>query len=135
MEQNLLLQVESTLSCFVVAALIILLTILVFVKLTRYNDWEEIRKGNTAAALALGGKVFGVGNIMRFAIVTNTSPLDTVLWGAVGLALLILVYLGFEWLTPRLNVNDEIANGNTAVGLLAMIFSIAFSYVIGASIS
>lgn len=126
---------EATLACFVVASLIILLTILVFVRLTRYNDWEEIRKGNAAAALALSGKVFGVGNIMRFAIVTNISPLDTLLWGAIGLALLILVYLCFEWLTPRLNVNEEIGSGNVAVGLMAMIFSVAFSYVIGASIS
>jgi putative membrane protein len=105
------------------------------VKLTKYNDWEEISKGNIAAAMALGGKVFGVGNIMRYAVVTNSNPLQTVLWGVIGLVLLLLVYLAFEWLTPRLNVNDEIAAGNTAVGLMAMIFSVTFSFIIGASIS
>ncbi|MCL6634563.1 MAG: DUF350 domain-containing protein [Peptococcaceae bacterium] len=129
------LQVESTLTCFAVSSLMIVLTVFIFVKLTKYNDWEEIAKGNTAAALALGGKVFGVGNVMRFAIVTNNSPGQTVLWGAIGLALLILVYLAFEWLTPRLDVNREIASGNLAVGLLAMIFSVTFSFIIGASIS
>lgn len=129
------LELEATLTCFVVSALIILLTIFAFVKLTKYNDWEEIRKGNIAAAMALGGKVFGVGNIMRFAVVTNSDPLQTVLWGIVGLVLLILVYLAFEWLTPRLNVNDEIASGNPAVGLMAMFFSVTFSFIIGASIS
>lgn len=126
---------ESTLTCFAVSSLIILFTIFIFIKLTRYNDWEEISKGNAAAAMALGGKIFGVGNIMRYAIVTNNSPGQTVIWGAIGLALLILVYLAFEWLTPRLDVNREIASGNVAVGLLAMIFSITFSFIIGASIS
>lgn len=126
---------ESTLTCFAVSSLIILLTIFIFIKLTKYNDWEEISKGNAAAAMALGGKVFGVGNIMRFAVVTNNSPGQTVIWGAIGLALLILVYLAFEWLTPRLDVNREIASGNLAVGLLAMVFSITFSFIIGASIS
>jgi len=129
------LLIESTLTCFIISSLIILLTIFVFVKLTRYNDWEEITKGNAAAAMALGGKVFGVGNIMRYAIISNDSASQTVIWGLLGLALLILVYLAFEWLTPRLNVNDEIASGNIAVGLMAMIFSITFSFIIGASIS
>lgn len=126
---------ESTLTCFMVSSLIILLTIYIFVKLTKYNDWEEISRGNTAAAMALGGKIFGVGNIMRFAVLTNESPAQTVAWGAIGLVLLILVYLAFEWLTPRLDVNREIASGNAAVGLLAMVFSITFSFIIGASIS
>lgn len=126
---------ESTLTCIAVSSLIILLTIFAFVKLTKYDDWAEIAKGNIAAAMALGGKIFGVGNIMRFAIVTNEGPGQTVLWGIIGLVLLLLVYLAFEWLTPRLDVNREIASGNIAVGLLVMIFSIAFSFIIGASIS
>lgn len=129
------LQVESTLTCFVVSSLIILLTIFIFVKLTRYNDWEEITKGNSAAAMALGGKVLGVGNIMRFAIVTNEGPWQTVMWGLIGMVLLMLVYLLFEWLTPRLDVNREIGSGNLAVGLLSMVFSITFSFIIGACIS
>ncbi|MCG9968345.1 DUF350 domain-containing protein [Pelotomaculum terephthalicicum JT] len=128
-------QIQSSLICLLVASLIILLTILVFVAITRYNDWEEIRKGNIAAALALGGKIFGVGNIMRFAIMSNSAAGETILWGTIGLVLLILVYLLFEWLTPRLNVNKEIGSGNTAVGLLSLVFSITFSFVIGASIS
>lgn len=132
---QILVQVEATLTCFIVASLIILLTIFVFVKVTKYNDWEEIKKGNTAAGMTLGGKIFGVGNIMRFAIVSNTGPLDTVIWGLTGMALLILVYLAFEWLTPRINVNEEIASGNMAVGFMSLAFSVAISYVIGASIS
>ncbi len=129
------LMIESTLTCFMISSLIILLTIFVFIKLTRYNDWEEINRGNAAAAMALGGKVFGVGNIMRFAILSNDNPAQTVIWGLLGMVLLILVYLAFEWLTPRLNVNNEIAAGNNAVGLMAMVFSITFSSIIGASIS
>jgi putative membrane protein len=129
------LELEATLTCFVVSALIILLTIFAFVKLTKYNDWEEISKGNSAAAMALGGKVFGVGNIMRYAVMTNSDPLMTVFWGVIGLVLLVLVYLAFEWLTPHINVNDEIASGNTAIGLITMIFSVTFSFIIGASIS
>lgn len=128
-------QIQSTLLCLLAASIIILLTILIFVIITKYDDWEEIRKGNIAAAMALGGKIFGVGNIMRFAILSNNNAGETVLWGVIGLVLLILVYLLFEWLTPRLNVNQEIGSGNVAVGLLSLVFSITFSFVIGASIT
>jgi len=129
------LQVESAVTCFLIAAAIIMATIFVFIRVTRYNDWKEIAGGNVAAALALGGKIFGVANIIHFAIITNTSPVHTILWGVIGAVLLIMVYLMFEWLTPRLNVNSEIASGNVAVGLISMIFSVAASFVIGGSIS
>ncbi|MFZ5592159.1 MAG: DUF350 domain-containing protein [Bacillota bacterium] len=50
------------------------------------------------------------------------------------MVLLLLVYPVFEWLTPRLNVNREIARGNVAVGALSMVFSLSVSFIIGASI-
>lgn len=131
----MLIQVESALTCFLVAVLIILATMVVFTRVTRYNDWKEIAEGNVAAALALGGKVFGVANIIHFSVLSNTSAAHTVFWGAFGAALLVLVYLLFEWLTPKLNVNREIASGNVAVGVISMIFSVAASFVIGSSIS
>ena len=131
----LLAQMESSLTCFLTSLIIILLTIFVFTRVTKYNDWKEIAEGNVAAALALGGKVFGVANIIRFSVLSSTGATETIFWGFAGAILLILVYLLFEWLTPKLNVNQEIASGNTAVGLLSMIFSVAASYVIGASIS
>lgn len=131
----MLIQVESTLTCFLVAVLIILATVFVFTRVTRYDDWKEIAGGNVAAALALGGKVFGVANIIRFSVLSNTSATHTIFWGAFGASLLVMVYLLFEWLTPKLNVNREIASGNVAVGVISMIFSVAASFVIGASIS
>lgn len=132
---SLLTQLESAVTCLLVSTLMILLTIFLFTKLTKYNDWEEIAKGNLAAALALGGKIFGVANVMRFAITTNNNALEVIFWGMVGLALQMLIYLTFEWLTPHLNVNKSIAQGNVAVGFMSLSFSVAFSYLIGASIS
>lgn len=131
----MLVQVESSLTCFLVSLAIMLTAMFVFTKATRYNDWEEIGRGNVAASLALGGKVLGLANVIRFSILTNSSATQTVFWGALGAALLIVVYLLFEWLTPKLDVNREIAGGNTAVGVLSLVFSVAASFVIGASIS
>lgn len=131
----LLLEVESTLTCFLMALIIVGATVIVFAKITKYNDWKEIASGNVAASLALGGKILGVSNIIHFAIITNNSPVYTIIWGLIGAALLIFIYLLFEWLTPKLNINKEIAAGNVAVGLLSAVFSVAASFIVGASIS
>lgn len=131
----MLAQVESSLTCFLISLAIMLAAMFVFTKANSYNDWEEIGKGNVAVALALGGKVLGLANIIRFSILTNSSFTQTIFWGVLGAALLIAVYLLFEWLTPKLNVNREIAGGNIAVGVLSLVFSVAASFVIGASIS
>ena len=128
-------QLESSVTCLLVSGLVVFLTIYLFTKLTKYNDWAEIARGNAAAALALGGKVLGVANIMRVAVHTNIGVMDTVGWGLIGMVLLLLAYLVFEWVTPRLNVNQAIAGGNVAVGIMSMVFSLALSILIGASIS
>jgi len=130
-----LTHIGSTVDCFLVSSVIVLLTILVFTKITRYNDWEEVKQGNVAAGMVLAGNIFAIGNIMRYAIISNNNPLETFVWGVVGLILLLVVHFIFERLAPHLDVDEEVHSGNQAVALIMMALSIAFSYVIGASIS
>ena len=40
----------------------------------------------------------------------------------------------FEFLTPLMKVDEEIGNGNKAVGFISMIISAGLAFVIGASI-
>lgn len=119
---------------FVVTSLVVLAVICIFDLLTRYKIWSEIANGNMAVALSTGGIVFGTANIMHFAITSNDNLLTTVIWGGVGAAALLVVYFAFELLTPKLNVSEEIGKGNKAVGFLSFIFSLAFSFLIGASV-
>ncbi|WP_147545560.1 DUF350 domain-containing protein [Rubeoparvulum massiliense] len=125
----------QTVSYFMVAGLAIILFLTIFEMVTKYNDWEEIKKGNLAVAMATGGKVFGVANIFRFSIAHHDTILESIVWSGVGFLLLLFAYFIFEFMTPRFHVDQEIAKGNKAVGFLALIISISFSYVIGASIT
>ena len=120
---------------FVTTTIVILIAVLIFDLIVRYKVWEEITKGNMAVSFSTGGIILGVANIMHFAITTNDSLLGTILWGGIGTAALLLVYFMFEILTPRLNLTEEIGKGNKAVGFISFIFSLAFSFVIGASIT
>lgn len=124
----------ALLGYFTVAILGLVVFLSFFEMVTKYNCWEEIRKGNVAVAMATGGKIFGICNILRFSIQAEVSIYETMKWSVVGFLLLLLAYFLFEFLTPVFSIDDEIAADNRAVGLIAMIISVSLSYVIGASI-
>ncbi|WP_123041682.1 DUF350 domain-containing protein [Cohnella candidum] len=125
----------SVLAYFSVGILALIVFLSVFERVTRYDGWEEIRKGNVAAAMATGGKIFGICNIFRFSISANDSIYESLLWAAVGFLLLLAAYFLFEFLTPVFRIDEEIGKDNRAVGLLAMIISVSLSYIIGAAVT
>ncbi|MFB4165833.1 DUF350 domain-containing protein [Alteribacillus sp. JSM 102045] len=124
----------ETAANFSVAVLSLIVFLAIFETITPYKNWAEIKNGNIAVALATGGKLFGVSNILRFSIEHNDAVLTMVLWGAYGFFLLIFSYLMFEFLTPMFKVDEEIAADNRAVGLISFIISTGLSFVIGAGI-
>lgn len=117
---------------------VVILCIVVFLALfelvTKYNNWQEIKKGNVSVAMATGGKIFGIANIFRHSIQHNDSLLTMIGWGVFGFALLLIGYFIFEFLTPTFNIDEEIQRDNRAVGFIAMIISIGLSFVIGVGI-
>jgi putative membrane protein len=125
----------ETLAFFSVAIVALIVFVAIFEVVTKYNDWEEIKKGNVAVAMATGGKIFGICNLFRFAILNNDSVLHSLIWAGYGFVLLMAAYFIFQFLTPYFKIDDEIQKDNKAVGLLSMMISISISYVIGASVS
>ncbi|GAE34880.1 DUF350 domain-containing protein [Halalkalibacter akibai] len=123
-----------TTAYYSVSLLALILFLAIFETVTKYNNWQEIKKGNIAVALATGGKIFGVANIFRHSIGYSDSLLTMLGWGVLGFFLLLVGYFIFEFLTPTFKVDEEIKRDNRAVGFIAMIISVGLSYVIGASI-
>jgi putative membrane protein len=124
----------ETLAFFSVAILALIVFLAIFEFVTRYNDWAEIKKGNVSVAMALGGKIFGICNIFRFAILNNDTILHSLIWASFGFVLLLVTYFIFEFLTPVFKIDQEIEKDNRAVGLLSLLLSVSISYVIGASV-
>ncbi|NQD68626.1 DUF350 domain-containing protein [Bacillus haikouensis] len=117
----------------VILCLILFLT--VFELVTKYKNWEEIKKGNLAVAMATGGKIFGIANIFHYSIQQNETILSTIGWGVFGFFLLLIGYFIYEFLTPKFKIDEEIANDNRAVGFISLVISVGLSFVIGAGIS
>lgn len=119
---------------YTVVLLCLLIAMAMFEVVTKYKNWEEIQNGNVAVALATGGKIVGICNVFRYSIEHHSSLLETIGWGMFGFVLLIIAYLLFEFVTPKLNVDEEIANDNRAVGLISCTISVGLSFVIGSTI-
>ena len=102
-----------------------------FSKLTRYNDSEEIAKGNEAAGMYMGSKLLGLCIIVGMVSFSTHAWLDMLLWSGLGILILCLVYVIFDFLIPKMRVCDEIARGNMAVAQLLRSVIIGVSIVIG----
>jgi putative membrane protein len=119
---------------FSVAVLCIVVFLALFELVTKYKNWEEIRNGNVAVAMATGGKIFGISNIFRYALDRHESLLSMIGWGLYGFLLLLAAYFIYEFLTPKFDIDEEIANDNRAVGFISMVISVGLSFVIGEGI-
>jgi len=124
----------ATAAYYAVTGLAMIVFLSLFELVTRYQVWEELKKGNLAVGLATGGKIFGIANIFRYSISEHVSIGQALIWGTFGYVLLLVSYFIFEFMTPGYKIDDEIAKGNLAIGFIAMMISIGFSYVIGASL-
>ncbi|AJS60320.1 DUF350 domain-containing protein [Paenibacillus sp. IHBB 10380] len=106
-----------------VIILLQLLGMVIFSWMTPFKDMEELKKGNVAVALALGGKFVATAIILGIAAYTNTSIWFMMLWFAVGYLCLIAAYWIFELVTPGFKISDHLQKGNVAVGImLCMVF-------------
>jgi len=125
----------ETAGYFSVVVLCLIVAMVIFEVITKYKNWEEIKKGNLSVAMATGGKIFGVTNIFRYSIEQHNSLPEMIGWGLFGFGLLIFAYILFEFLTPKFKVDEEIEKDNRSVGFISLAISAGLSFVIGASIS
>lgn len=116
-----------------VAVVIFILAIgaFVFSKLTKFDDFKEIQNGNEAAGIYMGSKLIGLSIIVAMVSYSSHSWLAMIIWSLVGIVVLCLVYLIFDWLTPKFKVCEEIARGNKAVAQLLRAVIIGTSIVLG----
>ncbi|KON86813.1 membrane protein [Sporosarcina globispora] len=125
----------QTAAYYSVVILCMIVFLAIFELVTKYRNWDEIKNGNVAVAMATGGKIFGIANIFRHSIMHNDNLLTMIIWGVFGFFLLLIGYFIFEFLTPKFRIDEEIENNNKAVGFISMVLSVGLSYVIGAGLS
>lgn len=125
-----------TLLYFIIAIVVVYVGLVIFEIMTKkYKDWEEIKRGNTAVALSISGKIIGICMILAFAIYNSVTVWETLIWGSFGVLLQMIAYVLFETFTRNFSVETQIKENNVAVGLVSAAVSIGLAFVIGASIT
>lgn len=124
----------ETAGYFSVVILSVVLFLALFELVTKYKNWEEIKKGNLSVAMATGGKIFGIMNIFRASIEQHDELVTMLVSGVYGFFLLMIGYFIYEFLTPAFKIDEEIEKDNRAVGFISLTISVGLSFVIGAGI-
>ena len=99
---------------FVVAAVLTVLFVLVYTRITRHNEIALIKEGSTSAALAFSGSLIGFALPLASTMIGSFTVLELVLWGLVALVVQILVYFLIRLPMPRISArieSDEVAAG------------------------
>jgi putative membrane protein len=95
---------------------------IVYLRLTPYDELKLIKEGNVAAALSLSGTVLGFTLPLSAAILNSVHPWDMMLWGVIAAAVQLLVYVAVRY--TLLNVTRRIPHGEVASGIVLAAISV-----------
>ena len=101
--------------------------VLIYTRVTRFDEWTLIREGNAAAALSLGGALLGFSCTLAFSITLHASWHLFIIWAAAAMVVQVLAYA----IVARAlrGMNQAIDEGNTALGGVLGVFSLGVGIV------
>ncbi|KCZ88663.1 MULTISPECIES: DUF350 domain-containing protein [Hyphomonas] len=101
------------------AGVMLVIASTIYVLLTPWKEFAEVRRGNTAAGLALGGAITGLALPMSSALASSVTLIDFAIWGVVALLLQLIVYRLVDLLLGGLPRRIEEDEAGAAVVLVA----------------
>jgi putative membrane protein len=111
------------LSYFAVAILLLLLFGFIYTRLTAHDEFELIRHGKSAAAVALGGSLLAFVLPLCSAIIHSVSLVDFLIWG--GIAMVIQIATFFAVRVFLNNLSQRISNNELSAGLFVALASLS----------
>ena len=100
---------------FVAAAVLTLIFVIVYTRITRHSEMALIKQNSTAAAVAFSGSLLGFALPLASTMINSVTVVEMVLWGLIALIIQVLVYLVLRLPMPRLS--ERIDEGETAAGI------------------
>lgn len=109
--------------------------IFIFELSTKNKEFDLIfNKGNKTAAYVLGGKALGLALILESSLRNSISLLDLLIWGLIGIATQVVVYIIADLLTP-IKFYDAVEEDKRSVGLALFFLSITIGLVISGALT
>lgn len=127
MPAHLLTTLPAFLAYFAVAIGLLMVFLLIYVNITPYHEFELIRAGNVAAAVSLGGAIFGFAMPIANVIAHSDTLLDLIVWGAIAGVIQTVTYLVCRLALPQLN--QDIPAGKMAAAVFLAILSLSIGLI------
>ncbi len=118
---------------FVVAAVLTIIFVVIYTRVTRHNEIALIKKNSAAAAAAFSGSLIGFALPLASTMINSVTIAEMVLWGVVALIVQVLVYLLIRLPMPR--VSKRIEDGEVAAGIWLGAWSIVAGILNAASMT
>ncbi|SDT55543.1 DUF350 domain-containing protein [Pseudomonas granadensis] len=97
------------------AVLLFMLFQFVYTRITAHKEFELIRAGNTAAAIALSGAIIGFAIPASNVIAYSVNVLDFILWAVIAAVAQLLAFVATGMVLK--GTSQRIANGEVAAGI------------------
>ncbi len=107
--------------------------IALYVWITPFNEIEQARAGNPAAALSLGAATLGLALPLAFSLAASLSLWEVVFWGLVALVMQLIAFAVVDRLLKDLD--ERILSGDMAAAILLASIKLATAFVNAAAIS
>ena len=96
--------------------------LIVYMKITPYDELKLIKDGNIAAALSLSGALLGFTIPLAASIANAVHQWDMMLWALIAAVVQLLVYVAVRY--SLLNVSRRIPDGQVATGIVLAAVSV-----------
>ncbi|WP_268798308.1 DUF350 domain-containing protein [Pseudomonas huanghezhanensis] len=119
--------VLSFLVYIIVAAVLFGLFQMAYTRLTPHKEFVQIREGNVAAAIALGGALIGFALPASNVITYSVSVLDVVIWAVIAAFVQLLAFTATSMVLKDLSA--RITRGELAAAIYAASVSISVGFL------
>ncbi len=113
------------------AAILLLISSVVYVLLTPWKELTLLRGGNSSAGLALAGAIVGLAIPLTAVLASSRSVIDFLLWSVVALLLQLVAYRLTDAILRDLPRRIENDDAGAAIVLLAVKLSTAMILAAG----
>lgn len=113
------------------AGVLLIVASTIYVLLTPWKEFALVRRGNSAAGLALGGAIAGLAIPIASTLASSVSLFDLAIWGVVSLLLQLIVYRLVDLLLRDVPKRIEADEAGAAILLVAAKLSSALILAAG----
>ncbi len=117
------LGLPAFLSYFGIAILLLLLFGFIYTRLTAHDEFELIRHGKSAAAIALGGSLLAFVLPLCSAIIHSASLVDFVIWGVIAMVIQVATFFAVRVFLA--NLSQRISDNELSAGLFVALASLS----------